>query len=234
MKNTLRITVVSISIFLLSGCGAATSNNSAPRPVGTPGFVLPSFPFPPNASVDYPIDITLIKNRGGETTFGYVDDRLRQVLSANGYEKTSYYGVNGGFVIVTAMEQFQPNGRSSTRGRFDEAPSSPSIFETEFWVNALKGKKGRYRVIAFMITDENIVDNDQTPTHRAGRQLITGGAKFLPAEMRPVAFTDQHRCLALIYEYGQNRKTGDIAYLRPGTLSASAHLRNLLASLRRG
>lgn len=207
---------------------AVTSTNAATR-----SFDLPPFPFPPNASVEYPIDASWITNRSGETTLGYVDDRLGQVLAANGYENSSYYAVEGGFVITTAMEQFDSSGQPSARERFSEIESPPSAFSAEFWRNALRGRRGRYRVIAFMVTDQNYRTDDQTPVYGSARNLVFRGAKFLPAEMRAKPYTPQHRCLALVYEYGRNRATGEIGYIRPGSLTANVHLRNLLDTLRR-
>jgi hypothetical protein len=208
---------------------STTTNASMPKT----SFELPPFPFPPNASVEYPIDASLITNRNGETTFGYVDDRLRQALEANGYESASYYAVAGGFVITTAMEQFDSNGQPAARERFSEIETPPSAFTAEFWRNALRGRRGRYRVIAFMITDQDYVATDETPSYGSGRNLVFRGAKFLPAEMRPLAYTPQHRCLALVYEYGRSRVSGEVSYIRSGALPANQHLRNLLETLRR-
>ncbi len=236
MKIKIIYALLSMSIFIITGCGDAARTNTSSSKRGNVNtnsdFKLPLFPFPPNASVDYPIDASLITNQSGETTFGFVDDRLKQALGVNGYEQVGYYAVAGGFVMTTATEQFESTGRPAARNRFSEIQSPPSAFSVEFWSNALKGKTGRFRIIAFMITNQNFIETNETPSYSAGRNLIVGGAKFLPTEMRSLPFTGDHRCLALIYEYGQDRRTGEIKYVRPGTLAAKMHLNSLLNALK--
>jgi hypothetical protein len=244
--------------FLLSGCGDAESSNNAhanqvrvnetnsdattveksktstDTSTLRPEDELPPFPFPPNASAEYPIDAALVSGPNEQKTFGMVDDRLRQALSANGYEQLSYYGVPGGFVITTAMEQFESTGKPVERDRFAERISSPNAFSAEFWRNAVAGRTGCFRVISFMITDRNFVSTNKTPLYAEGRDLVVRGANILPPEMRELPFTPRHRCVALVYEYGQDRGTGEMKFLRPGSLPAKVHLRDVIDSLRRG
>lgn len=193
---------------------------------------MPLFPMPPNATVEYPLDATLIKNPQGPTTYGFVDDRLRQSLEANGYEDTGYYAVPGGFAVTTAAEHFQNDGRPATTNRFVEKGGPPSIFSTEYWLGVLKGREERYRVIAFLITDQNYSGTQNTPSYETGKSLIYAGSRFLPAEMRSTAFTDQHKCLALVYEFRRDRSTKKVNFIRRSSVTPGQHLQSLLKTLK--
>jgi hypothetical protein len=212
----------------------AASSNAAKTNGDKQSYKLPPFPMPPNATVEYPLDASLIKKPNGQTTLGDVDDRLRQALSANGYEDAGYYSIPGGFAIATAAEQFQSNGQPAARGRFSDSDRPPSTFSTDYWRNILSGREGRYRVIAFIVTDQNYTGSEKTPSFETGKNLIYQGAKFLPAEMRPIPFTARHKCIALVYEFGRDRKTGNIYYVRRSSLTATQHLQNLLKTLKGG
>lgn len=198
---------------------------------------MPEFPFPPNASASYDIDPAWLKNPNEPTTFGDVNAKLRNVLRSGGYQSLGYYSVasfNGGFVITTAVEQFQSNGSPVTGpNRFTRTPTSPSVFSTEYLRNLIRGNQGRYRLIALMVTDRPFANNDNTPSIDQAESLATSGMNQLPQEMRSLSFTDQHYCTALIYEFRKDRADSSVDFVRSSDVSAEAHLQSILRNLRR-
>lgn len=254
MKHVIAYFLV-LSTILLAGCpyasynanqGNANTNTNvavSPTPVAnlTPAeksYEMPEFPFPPNASASYDVEMDWLKNPNGETTLEDVNKKLRRALSENGYQKLGYYSVksiNGGFVITTSLEQFQSDGTYlNGANRFTRQSEPPSIFSIYYWANVLRGNVGRYRLIAFMITDQLYEIKKEEPDIEAAENLALGGLNNLPPRMKTLVLTANHRCEALIYEFRKDRADGKIVFVRNSDVSADAHLRHLLKTLKGG
>lgn len=233
-----------LAAVLLNGCGGAMNSNvvntnNKVTPTPTPidkSEVMPEFPFPPNASAEYEVDLAWLKNPNGTTTLADVNKKLRNALRTNGYLNLGYYSVqsnNGGFVITTSLEQFLADGKPlAGANRFTKTPTAPSIFSIYYWANVIGGNKGRYRLIAFMITDKLYEVNRSEPDIETAENLAMGGFNDLPPDMRSIPLTDNHTCTALIYEFRKERADGKVVFIRNSDVNAEAHLQNLLKTLR--
>lgn len=253
MKFVMTFVLMTAAVWL-SGCPGASetnSNTNSTRPTPSPSntnstnangqktnLEMPEFPFPPNASAEYEIEMAWLRNPNGGTTFDDVSKKLKAALRANGYQNLGYYAVpsdNGGFVITSSLEQFTADGKLlAGANRFTRETAAPSIFSIYYWANAIRGNVGRYRLIAFMVTDKLYEVNRSEPNLETAENLASGGFNDLTPQARQIPLTDRHTCTALIYEFSKDRKDGKVIFVKKSDVSAEAHLQNLLKTLKGG
>ncbi|MGB7922125.1 MAG: hypothetical protein WCF57_02650 [Pyrinomonadaceae bacterium] len=206
-----RITIVSILIctaLLLAGCGgdqmgANTGNANTTTTTSSTTSELPEFPWPPKASALTTIPNAYLIRGEGQGTLKSVGDRLKQAFSSAGYSQTGYYGVPGGFALVSPLEQFKNDGTPvDTEYRWTTQAALPSLFSLDYFRSLIIGKSaGHYRVIAFIVTDKLFTATGEAATVETAERLSREGGTALPPSMGNQPFGDQYTCTALIYEF---------------------------------
>jgi hypothetical protein len=160
-------------------------------------------------------------------TFGDVDAKINEALLAGGYTEKSYYGIPGGFAIVTRIEQINSDGSPTSSNRWvaEIASVSLSEFSLEKYLNALfSAPKGRYRMFVFMVTS-NIIVSSGTPVSQGDAQAwVVEGANKLPKEMMSTPYTKDFSCIAYIYEFIQSGYNQTAVQNTPSSITGQEHL----------
>lgn len=184
---------------------------------------IPAFPWPPpQASTDYVLPKKML---AGITTLGQADEKISIALATCGYAEKSYFSVPGGFALVTRLEQFNEDGScipGSDRWNVSLKPSTFSLsdyFQALFW-----GRKGQYRIIVFIITDQPFYESKDRASQDAARRWLRTGAKYLPPDLSGQAFGPDHRCTVLIYEFILTESLTEPRFLNPATLPGLVHI----------
>jgi hypothetical protein len=203
---------------------------------------IPEFPWPPpQASADGTIPRSFLAVTP-HTTLSDVNQKLMAALDSSGYLQRSYYPVNGGFAVVTGLEQIEPNGAPKPgQTRWSAKVEPVRTFSLWEYLRALfTANPGHYRVIVFTVTAEKFTPYPATINEEQASRWISKGWNLLPEEVGSQAFTAEHSVRVFIYEFDE-RAAGEEATLmlpKPGSGSQSYqhHLAssNLWAALERG
>lgn len=225
--------VVAFIILNLSGSMSTNRNTSIPQP--TPAS-LPDFPWPPRASAYTKLPPEYVLNPQGQTLLKDVAARLENAFRNAGYKQTGYYGVKGGFALVSQLEQIKPDGRPAAAAyRWSLQIETPEFFSTDYIRTLIKGKTGRYRLIVFAIT------TDEFFTQQNGKKVDSGeaytlairGGSALPQALANQPVTNNHTCWALIYEFEKTRFDKPAEFIETSNIAADTHLQRIIPYLRR-
>jgi hypothetical protein len=151
--------------------------------------------------------------------------RLEQALDRAGYYQRSYYAIPGGFALVTQIEQV--NSDVTPKGdpdRWSIQVRHARVVDFRSYLQALlTAPVGHYRMIAFVVTNQMVVQGEATFTQEEAQRWSRGGAIGLPSEMGDTPYSDVHETGALIYEF--EKKQGEEAVLNPQSpLPGKIHL----------
>ncbi|MEP7134303.1 MAG: hypothetical protein ABI904_05170 [Chloroflexota bacterium] len=171
---------------------------------------------------------SLGKLAGTGVTFRDVDERISSALDVVGYDDKSYFGVPGGFAIVTRLEKMDAYGYPDYRYRW--APALAPISFTDFsltnYLAALFGApKGQYRVFVFVVSSEPVVQSGTPVAQREAQTWIVEGANKLPSQMKDLPYTREHTTTAYIYEFVQSGVGGDVSFNIPSDFTGRTHLK---------
>lgn len=187
---------------------------------------MPRFPWPPpTPSAFGVIPRSLIQpSDAGGTTLGAVADRIDRALLSSGYAERSFHAAPNGFVMITRLERIRPDGRPELDPRWLGA-SEPDEFSLSGYLKALFfGDPGRYRLIAFVVTDQTYAATGAPISSQEGDQILRGGFVNLPAAFDALPFTPSHDVTALVYEF-ERPEAGEVRRIDRSRLSALDHLR---------
>lgn len=177
---------------VLGGLTGATTTRrvrvGAARRIPTPDADapgLPAFPWPvPRASA-----VASLARRyfAASRTLGEVDTRLTAALGQIGFQEFGHYAAPGGFVLVTRIERIRPDGASWEPDRFvvddTRAVRLGRSFSLSDYLQALFGAvPGKYRVLAFAVTDRDIVQTAAGLSEAQASALVSRGAIDLPRD----------------------------------------------------
>jgi hypothetical protein len=85
------------------------------------------------------------------------------------------------------------------------------------------GHTGSFRVFVFVVTPVAFTSTGRTPTQQESEAWLREGLNKLPARIRHMPFTDDHRCTVLIYEF--EKKEGDEPrFVERSRFSSRTHL----------
>ena len=191
---------------------------------GTPNNI-PLFPWPPPPpSSQMVLPKKAFKNC---KTLSNVDTKLKAAINENGYG-SKYYAVPSkdgfSFVIATQIEQIDEKGNSFEENRWvtriaDNENSFSSYLKSIFFP-----QEGRYRFIAFVVTDIPFGSKPFDFDIDDARELYILGFNVLPPEMGEMKFTDDFNVTVLIYEYYSPKSSKDAEIVLPGKIEAKKHL----------
>ena len=185
---------------------------------GVPAFLWP----PPQASTDCVLPQEMLS---GVTTLGAADAKLTYALATCGYAEKSYFTVPGGFALVTRMEQFNDDGTCKPDNDRWNVSLKPSSFDLSDYFRALFwGRKGKYRIIVFIVTDQVFTEAETGASPATARQWLRTGAKYLPPSIAGQPFSVGHRCTALVYEFELKETLTEPRFISPATKPGLEHI----------
>jgi hypothetical protein len=173
-------------------------------------------------------------NGSGPTALADVARRLERALKQGGYQQFGYYSVPRGFALVTRLEQFKPNGAPADEPyRWSQQIANPSIFKIDYWLTLLEGKTGHYRVIVFVVSDDDFFNqtNGKRVDVNQAEQLAINGANKLPVSFEDFPYTNRHWCAALVYEFEKLSLDQPTEFKTNSSLMAESHLQKILPYL---
>jgi hypothetical protein len=155
-----------------------------------------------------------------------VEQTLVTALGSCGYDRRQYYSVPEGFAMVTRLEQINSDGTSKQPPERWACEVQPlGRFSLVEYLKALfTAPVGRYRLIVFMVTSEEITQQDVLLSQEEALAWLGAGADRLPADIGKMEYTEGHRCAALIYEFEQANPDELTELKWPGYFEASEHL----------
>jgi hypothetical protein len=189
---------------------------------------------PPDPSSRVVLERRLIEAHHSLPTLGDLDSTLHAALSAAGYTGCSYWGVPGGFAVVTPLEQTNSVGSplADDRRWIGSIVEMKSFTLSEYLRALLTAPRGYFRVLAFVISTEPFTGSGARARLETIERWSRVGFNFLPDPIRTEAFTGRHRVTVLVYEFLKKRDSDRPMASVPGRLAAQDHLRaTRLASL---
>lgn len=200
---------------------------------------LPQFPWPPpDASAFAKIPSTFLQaNVGAKTALQHVAEKLEAAFNQTGYSQKKYYQVPNGFALVSQLEQFRPDGSSKQEpDRWAAEFRPPKIFSLTSYIKAIfKANPGRYRIVAFIVTSQPFEESKESITREEARGWLDKGMVVLPKSIGEQAYTDEHYCTALIYEFELPENGKEAVFRTSSNLTGRDHLKKskLWAALER-
>jgi hypothetical protein len=234
-KSKLVVSLLFAVVLLLSACSAEVEDEGRAGEARSADFeeeTMLYFPWPPpraSAQVRIPSDFFL--GTDGNSSFGFVANRLEQALKQAGYRELQYYALPGdslpsGFALVTPLEQINADASPKLLpGRWAPTPAIPRL--TSLWDylrTAIQGNPGQYRVMVFLTTSDAVrQDTAVRVTRGAAESWRYGGWSSLPYSLGDLPYTDKHSTTVLIYEFAQTSLDSEPA-IRPSSIPGNAHL----------
>ena len=190
-----------------------------------PEIALPAFPWPPprysafaNIAVEWVAP-------GTEPVLGEVARQLERAFNIAGYGESSYYRIPGGFALASRIEHIRADASP-----FDAperwAVDTPKVREGFIdYIRALfNAPPGFYRVIVFVVTDQDFAAAEQAPSSAEARAWVTGGGLRLPERIAVQPYGPRHYTTALIYEFERRHDEPQASVLMPSPTQGRDHL----------
>lgn len=196
----------------------------APLPEALPPDV-PPFPWPPPAASAATNLTRQLTTHHEFAKLGDADDVLQAALQSTGYADTSYYGVPGGFALVTRLEHIDANGASRPETDRWLVEAEPlRRFSLRDYLRALfTADPGHYRIIVFIVTDAPVNQGEQRIAENDALTWLREGRQGLPQALAARPWTPDMTCTALIYEFVHEQQQ-DPQVVVPGALGGLTHL----------
>lgn len=188
---------------------------------------IPAFPWPPpRASARTTIPSSLLNSQGSQTQLYDVAARLQKAFNEAGYGELSWYSVEGGFAMVSRMEQFSTDGTPLPEpDRFSSEIAEPRTLG-ERLREVFSARQGRFRVVVFIVTSQPVrQDIRRRLSREEAIELLAEGADRVPEEIGREVFSSAHQCTALIYEFEQRTPDHNAEFVHSSRLDANVHLR---------
>ena len=215
---------------IIGSCVRFNNYHQATRPTTIPtSMPPPQFPWPvpkPSAFEVLPFE-SLGRPNGTGITFRDVDERISNALGSAGYDDKSYFGVPGGFAIVTRLEKMDADGYPDHSNRWASslAPIRFADFSLTKYLEALIGvPKGHYRVFVFVVSSELIIQSGTPVAQENAQTWIVEGANKLPSQMKDLPYTREHTTTVYIYEFAQSGVGKAASYNIPSDFRGRQHL----------
>lgn len=154
-----------------------------------------------------------------------VAEVLASAADRAGYADRSFYSAPNGFVLATRLEATTADGRPMEGLKRYIIPIAGSASVEQAVTNLSSSMlPGNFRYIAFVVTDQPITySHQQLPSAVTNRAL--SGATALNETFRDRPFTNEHKVLALIYEFtAVGEPVDNIQLRRPSLLSGADHI----------
>jgi len=190
--------------------------------------MIPIFKLPPPKASTFTVIPSYLIRQPNDTllTFGDVDQSFQRVFDSCGYFEKSYYAIKDGFVIVTRIEKINFDGTAKEPPERWELEIKPlRKFSLKEYLKALFfARVGFYRFIVFVFTQYPFSQTEQELSLQETQAWLSGGGKFLPSLIGQKIYSDDYKCIALVYEFEKNGPEEDPKVKYPGRLTAKIHL----------
>jgi len=190
-----------------------------------PAVSLPNFPWPPPRYSAFSAIANEWVAQGASPALGEVARRLEQAFDSAGYGERSYYRIPGGFALVSRIEHIRADASpmpDPERWVVDTPRVRAGFIDH---VRALfNAPPGFYRVIVFVVTDQDFVAAEQAPTATEAREWLTGGGLRLPAGIALQPYGARHYTTALIYEFERRSNQPQASVRDPSPAPGRTHL----------
>ncbi len=225
-KSLIMLCLLIVFVILI---GIACNVAALPPPTPTAPVGMPVFPWPPpkpsaTANLNFG---SLTKSAGAKLTFGDVDARIDEALGAGNYTEKSYYGIPGGFALVTHIEQINSDGSPDFSNRWVTEMTSMSLskFSMQKYLEALfSAPKGRYRIFVFMVTSNMVISSGTPVSEGEAQAWIVEGANKLPSEIMSIPYTKDYSCTVYVYEFIQSGYGEQAIQNTPSSITGKEHL----------
>lgn len=190
-----------------------------------PEIALPAFPWPPPRYSAFANIVVEWVAPGTEPVLGEVARQLERAFNIAGYGESSYYRIPGGFALASRIEHIRADASP-----FDAperwAVDTPKVREGFIdYIRALfNAPPGFYRVIVFVVTDQDFAAAEQAPSSAEARAWVTGGGLRLPERIAAQPYGPRHYTTALIYEFERRRDEPQASVLMPSPTQGRDHL----------
>jgi hypothetical protein len=197
---------------------------------------VPEFPWPPpRASASDTISRELLLGSQEHLLLGDAVAALDLAFRKAGYGERSYYGVPGGFAMVSRMEQMNQDGTAKGPPDRWSLKIPPMGLSLSAYLKALfRGRPGYYRIIVFVVTSEPFSQSGAKTTSKEAGLWVSSGLNALPKDIASRDYTSDHRCTALIYEFKRTGTQG-AEFVDPSEITGQIHLEKsgLLTALKK-
>ena len=187
---------------------------------------MPELPWPPPPASAWdliPNDM-LLSDLTEAPTFAAIGRRLSKALDSAGYFQ------RGLFAVPNRLRDRDANGtdpvgwRSSSRATLGGADRQDHVLPGKLILrNLLYAETGHYRLVVLILTDAPLSMSGEYLTIKEARGLAGAGAISLDALLAGSAYTPNHRCAALIYEFIKSGPA-DVEFVQPSSLPGRIHL----------
>ena len=152
--------------------------------------------------------------------------KLESALQDTDYETWRYLSVPHGFALATQLEQIRPDGTPRPgKERFrTDMTSLGDMTIVEFLKALAKAPPGYYRVIVFIVTDTPFSRSDRTATEQEAQQWLRAGLNQLPKAIGALAYAEDYRTTALVYEFQKSSKDSEATLVPRSPESGKIHL----------
>lgn len=140
-------------------------------------------------------------------TLGGMAEQIRSRVSGHGYEKLRHFSVPGGFGVTTDVERIKPDGSpASDRWLVGKRPTTDGFME--YIANLFAGDEGRFRLFAFLVTNQDPVPANYKATQMDIDRWRTSGRLFLSRQMSQAQTLPGTKVWLLVYEFEQSKSKG--------------------------
>ena len=186
---------------------------------------LPDFPWPPPRYSAFEVLERDWLAPAADARLGAAAARLEAAFDAAGYVERSYYRVPGGFALASRAEQIRDDASPyPAPARWSVDPEGAGRSFADRLRALFNAPPGHYRVIVFVVTDQDFAAAPRTAPEAEARAWVSGGGLRLPASIAALPFTSTHYASALIYEF-ERRSEREPADVRvPSATPGRVHL----------
>jgi hypothetical protein len=172
------------------------------------------------------MDISAASPAGDARTLGDINRHLVTALDGAGYREKGWYSVPGGFALVTRIEQIRGDGSPKPgSARWSTEPRFGAFSVNEYLHALLTATPGLFRVIAFVVTDQDFDESPQPMTVDVAASWGHSGAPRLPVAMAQLPASKRTFCVALIYEFAKHRYDASAHFVPGSNVPAAEQLR---------
>lgn len=205
-----------IGILFIAAC--ATTRPQPSEPYGNMAWPPPA----PSATMVLPR--SLISGTVELPSLAETARRLEVALEAAGYLEFRYYEIPGGFALLTRLERINSDGTPRAGDARWDLGSHSNYSLRDLIMGVFFGNPGRYRIIAFVFTDEAWEFEQEEVTIADATRWFTVGSLWLPSRTGERPFTERHGATALIYDFNQIKIDEAASILLPSPIQGRTHL----------
>ncbi len=161
-------------------------------------------------------------------TIAQVDKMIGEALNNTGYYAKKYYYTEGGYALVTKMEQFNKDGSSKQgNARWAARPVRNEEFSITNYIKSLFiPEPGLFRVLVFVVSPHYYGDNSGKKTDKENViDWLEHGYTSLPSVIGNKPFSNNIQVHGLVYEFKVLESDKKFTFSKPSELDGSTHLR---------